>query len=192
MDSCCLRLAQENDAEAILDIYRPYVEKTVITFEYEVPHLEEFKERITDISAEYPYLVCETEGKIVGYAYAHRHMKRAAYQWNAELSVYIDEKYTSQGIGKKLYASLMEILKLQNVRNLYCGVTVPNPKSEKLNEHFEFKKLGTYHQTGYKNGQWLDVAWYEKRISTDDPPKPFIPISGISSAKIQEIFKANR
>jgi phosphinothricin acetyltransferase len=145
-----IRLAQETDAAEILKIYDTYVKETVITFECETPSLDEFRDRIKEISSDYPYVVCVSDEKIIGYAYAHRQMERAAYQWNAELSVYIDKIFFRRGVGKALYSALIEILRMQNVRNVYGGVTSPNENSEKLHEYFGFRKLGVYHNTGYK------------------------------------------
>ena len=126
-----VRFATPNDSLELLKIYKQYID-TAITFECTLPTEQEFRERIEGIIKEYPYLVCEDDGKIVGYAYAHRHMERGAYGWNAELSVYIDRSFTSRGIGKELYIKLIELLKLQGIKNLYAGITVPNKKSEKL------------------------------------------------------------
>ena len=98
-------------------------EDASITFEYDVPTFVEFKERIKNTLLEYPYIVCEYKNEILGYAYAHKVWMRAAYQWDAELSVYIDKDYTGNGLGKKLYKILIEILKLQNVVNLYGCLT---------------------------------------------------------------------
>jgi phosphinothricin acetyltransferase len=184
-----IRLAQETDATEILKIYEAYVKETAITFECETPSLDEFKNRIKDISSDYPYVVCVLGGKIIGYAYAHRQMERMAYQWNAELSVYIDKNYFHLGVGKALYSTLIEILRMQNVRNIYGGVTSPNEKSEKLHESFGFKKLGIYHNTGYKCGAWHDVAWFEKTIVDYDlAPTPFISIQEIDKKTITEIL----
>ena len=110
-----IRLVHEADSTRILEIYRPYVEQTAISFEYEVPTQAEFTERVRNVAREYPYLVYTIDENIVAYAYAHKHMERAAYQWNATLSVYVDSGYQRQGIGKQLYACLIEILKLQNI-----------------------------------------------------------------------------
>ena len=63
--------ADITDAEALLEIYAPYVEDTAISFEYEVPSVEEFRKRIREISVKYPYLKAVEDGKIVGYAYAN-------------------------------------------------------------------------------------------------------------------------
>lgn len=184
------RLVKDSDIPAILQIYRTYVEQTATTFEVETPGAGEFADRVKGIAAQYPYIVCVSGGRVIGYAYAHRHMERAAYQWNAELSVYIDGAHQRCGLGKKLYAMLMEILKLQHVKNVYGGVTAPNEKSERLHESFGFVKLGTYRNTGYKCGAWHDVMWFEKAIGpygTD--PAPFLPIAQADAAVIADILK---
>lgn len=184
-----MRMARETDAAEILGIYAPYVKETAITFEYEIPRLNEFKNRIRDISAYYPYLVCIIDGKIIGYAYTHRQKERAAYQWNAELSVYIDNSYLHCGIGKALYSALIEISKLQNICNIYGGVTSINNNSEKLHEYFGFKKLGVYHNTGYKFGKWHDVMWFEKSICKyESEPKPLVSIKEIDERLLHEIM----
>jgi len=184
-----LRLACEADAESILALYAPYIKNTAVTFECEVPSLDEFRDRIKLISYDYPYVVCESDGKIIGYAYAHRQKERAAYQWNAELSVYVDPAGWGCGTGKILYGALIEILKLQKVRNVYGVVTFPNKNSEKLHEHFGFKMMGIYCKTGYKCGRWHDVACFEKNIALDYlEPQPFIPISKIDADSVRKIL----
>jgi len=180
----------ENDAKEILEIYRPYIENTTITFEYEVPSVKEFKERIMKILEEYPYIVCEYDKKIIGYAYAHRVWSRAAYQWDAELSVYTNENYSGNGIGKKLYKMLMEILKLQNVVNVYGCVTYPNENSDKLHEYLGFNKVGIFKNAGYKFGKWIGVTWFEKAILEHcENPKPLKKILDVDKNKIKYIFK---
>lgn len=183
-----IRFATMDDCKALLEIYSQYID-TPITFECKLPTEQEFAARISDIAKDYPYLVCEANGRIIGYAYAHKHMEREAYQWNAELSVYLDKTFTSKGLGKKLYLALMEILKLQGVKTVYGGVTAPNPKSEGLHTSLGFQILGTYHKTGYKSGKWLDVIWYEKSIATyDSPPKPIVPINQIPREMLDRLF----
>ncbi len=184
-----IRFAQEEDAGKILAIYEPYIKETAVTFEYRTPTLDEFSKRIRDISKDYPYLVCVSEESIIGYAYAHKHMEREAYQWNAELSVYINKNYFRCGIGGTLYGALMDILRLQNVRNVYGGVTLPNTSSEKLHEYLGFKKLGVYHDAGYKCGLWHNVAWYEKGINHHDlKPAPFVSFYKIDKETVLEIL----
>ena len=137
-----------------------------------------------------PYLVCEIDGKIVGYAYAHRQAERAAYQWNAELSVYLDRSCTSRGLGRRLYGALMDILRLQGIRTVYGCVTVPNEKSEGLHRALGFRRLGTYRSTGYKCGAWRDVAWFEKPIAPyDQNPEPIRPVEDIPAEALAAILK---
>ncbi|MDR3258210.1 MAG: GNAT family N-acetyltransferase [Fusobacteriaceae bacterium] len=184
-----LRLLSETDAAEILEIYRPYVEKTTISFEYDVPSLKEFEQRIKDIISFYPYLVYIINDKIVGYAYAHRYQARAAYQWNAEMSIYLLEGYKGKSIGCKLYGATIEILKLQNVKNLYGIVTVPNPPSQKFHEQFGFKEMGIYQNTGFKCEQWHNVILFEKSIGEyDKSPKQVISIKSIEKDTIDEIL----
>ncbi|AET67785.1 sortase-like acyltransferase [Desulfosporosinus orientis DSM 765] len=189
MANIIIRQATEGDAAEILEIYAPYIKETNITFEYEVPTLDDFKKRIQEIASHYPYIVCLLDGKMVGYAYAHRHMERAAYQWNAELSVYVAKDCLRLGIGKALYNALIEILKLQNVQNLYAIVTYPNPNSEKMHQYFGFQTIGIYPKTGYKFGQWIDVIWLEKSIGEHEKnPKPLVSIGEISGEVITNIL----
>lgn len=127
---------------------------------------------------------------MVGYACAHRQMAREAYQWNAELSVYLDGAHVARGIGKKLYCVLIEILKLQGVKTVYGGVTLPNGKSEGLHAALGFSRVGTYHNTGYKCGAWRDVVWFEKQIAPyAEVPKPIIPIGDVPKEKLEALLR---
>ena len=165
METILLRQACPEDAQAVLDIYAPYIRNTNITFEYEVPSLSEFRKRMEGIMEGYPYLVCEIDGVMAGYAYAHRYKERAAYQWDAELSVYLREDYARRGIGRAFYTALMEILKEQNVRNVYGIVTSPNPPSEALHAlPWASRLFGVSQKTGYKLGRWIDVSGFERPI----------------------------
>lgn len=189
-ENISFRLANKEDTSEILEIYAPYIENTIVTFEYDIPSLKEFEKRIVRISEDYPYIVCELEGKIIGYAYAHKNMERAAYGWNVELSVYIHNKYLRYGIGRKLYSMIIEILKLQNIINVYGRVTSPNENSERFHENLGFKKLGVFHNTGYKFDRWIDVIWYEKAILPHMiPPGSVKSIKEIDKRVIEKILK---
>ncbi|HIT88656.1 MAG TPA: N-acetyltransferase [Candidatus Coprocola pullicola] len=184
-----IRFADSKDSKEILKIYQQYID-TTITFECRLPTAEDFSKRVEDISAQYPYLVCEQEGCIVGYAYASRQMQREAYQWNATLSIYLHENITSKGIGKRLYQILIEILKKQGVKTVYAGVTIPNEKSENLHKSLGFQCFGVYRNTGYKCNRWLDVAWFEKNIDQYcQNPAPFEPIQKIPKQELLEILE---
>jgi len=179
-----IRFATENDGKALLNIYAQYID-TPVTFECKLPTEREFSDRIADIAKKYPYLVCEENDRIVGYAYAHSHMEREAYQWDAALSIYLDEHFTSKGLGTRLYRTLIDILIAQGFKTVYAGVTVPNPKSESLHVSLGFQPVGTYRKTGYKNGEWHDVRRYEKQIAPYDfAPAPIEPITRVAREKL--------
>lgn len=181
-----IRRAVADDAAALLDIYAPYIRDTAITFEYDVPAAEEFAARIGDIARTHPYLVCERDGRPVGYAYAHNIRARAAYDWAAELSVYLAPAAQGQGAGTALYRCLIDLLAMQNLRILYGCVTLPNEKSERLHEKLGFAPVGVWHGAGWKFGRWHDVGWLEKRLGGDGAAQPVIPFPQLDGQKIQE------
>lgn len=177
-----VRLATLEDAQAILDIYTPYITNSNITFEYTVPTVDEFKNRMEIIMQKYPYIVAVCNEKIVGYAYAHEHKERAAYQWNVETSIYVNEELKHQGIGTLLYSKLLQILKVQNIQNVYACVTLPNENSEKIHCAFGFDLIGRFHETGYKFDKWHDVGWFELHIGNKSEQgilKKVVPINEI-------------
>lgn len=172
-----IRSATPKDAAGLLEIYAYYVEHTAITFEYDVPSLEEFRDRIENTLAKYPYLVLEEEGKIVGYAYAGVFKNRAAYCYSCETSIYIDREKRRQGYGRILYEALEEKLKAIGIKNLYACIGVPvsdDPYLTKDSEFFHrrlgYTKVGSFHKCGYKFGRWYDMIWMEKFIG-DHPQK---------------------
>lgn len=169
-----IRLATERDSASILQIYAPYITDTVITFECQVPSLTAFSERMANIQRKYPWLVCEIDHQIAGYAYASCFHEREAYNWSVDFSVYIDPQYHRRNIGKALYLGLFEILKLQGYYNAYAIVVLPNIKSERLHESFGFKEIGIYQKAGYKFNSWHDVKWYGLTINEhiQSPAKP--------------------
>ena len=118
-----IRNVTSDDARELLDIYAPYIEKTAITFEYDVPTLDEFRERIRQISNSYPYLVASDNGRIIGYAYASEFKARAAYQWSVETSIYLDMKERHHGVGKTLYTELEKQLKSKGILNMNACIT---------------------------------------------------------------------
>ena len=160
-----LRLATPDDAEGILNIYAPYIEGTSFTFETEVPSAEDFAERIRTYLINWPWLVCEIDGVIAGYAYATRHRERTAYQWCVESSIYIHDNFQRTGIAKALYMALFEILKKQGFRNVYAVINLPNDKSVKFHENCGFSYFATYEKVGYKLGKWKNVGWWQLSIN---------------------------
>lgn len=159
-----LRFAAPSDAASLLEIYRPYVENTTVSLEYEVPTEAEFERRIREFSAEFPYIVCEIDGKIAGYAYAHRYKERFGYRFAAETTVYLDESYRGMGIGKRLYGAIFELLALMKYKNLYAIVTSENTASIDFHKAMGFTEVGREHNNGFKLGRWVDVVLFEKQI----------------------------
>ena len=172
------RFAAPADSAALLKIYGEYLD-TPITFECALPSEAEFAGRIAAVGREYPYLVCLEKGRIVGYAYAHRHMEREAYQWNAELTVYVRRGREGLGIGTALYGALIPKLREMGLVNLYGVLGLPNPGSEALHRHFGFTRQGLYPRMGFKLGEWHDVAQYGLRLTPPDrPPEPLFRTEG--------------
>lgn len=170
-DGIRIREAMEEDAARLLEIYAYYVEKTAITYEYDVPSLEEFKGRIRHIKERYPYLVIETNGVIEGYAYAGVFKDRAAYDRSCEMTIYLDRSAAGKGLGRKLYEALEEALKAQGILNLYACIGYPDApdeyldyNSEQFHSHMGYQTVGTFHQCGYKFGRWYSMIWMEKMI----------------------------
>ncbi len=172
--SVLIRLATAYDSARLLEIYGPYVLSTAISFEYAVPEEAEFAKRIDTTLEKLPWLVCEIDGEIVGYAYASMHKARAAYQWSVDASVYIDPKHHGKRIGTALYAALFELLRVQGYYNAYAGITQPNAKSEGLHASFGFIPIGIFHHVGYKLGAWHDVKRFELALA-GLPEKPVKP-----------------
>lgn len=168
-----IRTAKAEDAKGLLNIYRYYVEETAITYEYEVPTLEDFQSRITHILERYPYLVAESDGKIVGYAYAGQFHPRKAYGWNVETTIYLDKDCCKQGVGSRLYSLLEEILRAQGVVNALALITPPRTESEqatygsmRFHEKMGYHSVGRIENSGYKFGQWFDTVYMEKELGT--------------------------
>ena len=184
-----IRSALSSDASSILDIYAPYIANTAVSFETEVPSVEDFTQRIVGNQESCPWLVYESGGLIAGYAYASKHRDRAAYQWSLESSVYVNEGFRQQGIATKLYQTLFQILKYQGCRNLYAGITLPNEKSVNFHQKMGFNKIADYKNIGYKFNSWHTVGWYELQLNDySDAPAPFIKWSQIESTDRDEIM----
>lgn len=185
-----IRIASEEDASKILKIYAPYITATSFTFELDVPKLNDFKKRINNYVVNWPWLVCETDGQMAGYAYASLYRERMGYQWSVECSVYIDDIFQRRGVAHGLYQALLAILKLQGYVNVYAVINLPNPKSVTFHEAFGFTWQATYNQVGYKLGKWKDVGWWQIRIN--DPitePQSPIKFSMLNTSDLSVIFK---
>ncbi len=171
MENILIRNATLDDAAALLKIYSYYVTNTAVSFEYDVPSLEKFQTRMNRTQKNYPYLVAEINGKIVGYAYAGNFIGREAYRFSAELTIYLDKNFRRRGIGGKLYRQLEIILRDMGIKNLYACIGYPEVEDEFLtfnsahfHEHLGFKICGKFTNCGYKFNRWYSMVWAEKII----------------------------
>ena len=171
MSTVLIRDAKLSDAPRLLEIYSYYVKNTAITFEYNVPSLEEFRHRMKNITLRYPYIVLEADGKVMGYAYAGSFIGRAAYDWSCEMTVYLDRTAKKLGFGRKIYEAMEQRLKDMGILNLYACIGYIDKEDEYLNHnsadfhaHLGYKTVGTFKKCGYKFGRWYDMIWMEKCI----------------------------
>jgi len=163
-----IRLATPEDGDALADIYRPAVTDSAISFELEPPSGEEMGRRVAKILERTPWLACERDGAVLGYAYASRHRDRAAYQWSFDVSAYVHPGARRLGVGRALYTSLFAALAVQGFRNAYAGIALPNEASVALHTAVGFTPVGVYRGVGYKQGAWHDVAWFERPLAPRD------------------------
>ena len=181
-----IEIASLEDAQELVEIYRYYVEKTAITFEYEVPSVEEFKQRMVHVMEKYPYLIAKENDQIVGYAYAGAFHARPAYDWAVETSIYVDELRKHKGIGGKLHDALEQVLKTQGILNMNACIAWPDGEEDEtltknsgeFHAHLGYRMVGEFQKCGYKFHRWYNMVWMEKIIGehADEQPSP-IPFS---------------
>ena len=171
-----LRPAEPRDADAIAAIYAPIVRDTFISFETEPPSASVMAERIAATERRYPWLVATMGGAVTGYAYGSALRPRAAYQWSVEVTAYVAETARGKGVGRRLYGSLLAMLRAQGFHGAFAGIALPNDASVRLHEAVGFGPLGVYREVGFKFGAWRDVGWWRLTLTEGDAP-PSEPVS---------------
>ncbi len=164
-----------NDVPAILEIYRPYIIETPITYETQVPSLSEFQNRFLEITKKYPWIVGERDGRVIGYAYVNLFKGRQAYDWTVESTVYVDKGCRGQGVGQALYQKLIEISHDMGFVSMIGGISLPNPASVALHEKMGFVQVAHLKNLGYKLGQWWDVGYWQLELIQPPPANPAPP-----------------
>lgn len=175
-----IRVARLTDAPRLVAIYAPYVKKTVISFEYDVPSVDEFRGRMADTLKKYPYIVAMVDGQIMGYAYVSPFKGRHAYDWAVETSIYVASDERHHGLGRKLYEALEGICKLMGILNMNACIGYPRKEDQYLTKnsaefhaHMGYRRVGEFTKCGYKFGRWYDMVWMEKIIGDHlDQPAP--------------------
>lgn len=180
-----IRMATAADAQEILNIYIPYITDTAITFEYDIPSVDEFADRIRMTLTKYPYLAAIVDGRIIGYAYASSFKSRAAYDWAVETTIYLSPECQGKGYGKKLYYALEDLLKKQHIINLNACIAYTSTEDPHLtnastlfHEHLGYQKVAHFTKCGYKFGTWYDMIWMEKMLGEHPAqPEPVLAIT---------------
>lgn len=169
-----IRLASIKDAPQILEIYSPIVRLTHISFEHDVPDASDIAARIAKTLRQYPWLVCEIDSRIAGYAYASAFRSRKAYQWTTETTVYVHTGYQRRGVSRALYASLLAILHAQGYRSAIGVIALPNTASIRAHETLGFQEIGVFRNVGFKAGAWRDTGWWQLDLNPalEQPPAP--------------------
>ncbi len=155
----------ERDAAVCAAIYAPHVEGSAVSFEEIAPDAAAMAARIEATQATHPWLVAVDGGGVRGFAYGCRHRERAAYRWAADVSVYVDAPARRGGVGRALYAELLDRLRAAGLHTVCAGITLPNPASVALHESFGFEPVGVYRRIGWKDGAWRDVGWWQLQLA---------------------------
>ena len=181
-----IRLAEEQDVPGILEIYTPFILHTAVTFEETVPEEDTFWERIQLIMTELPFLVCEIDGRIAGYAYASGYRSRASYRWTKEVSVYVHPDFHRKKVAQALYTSLNEMVRYQGIADLLAIITVPNESSVAFHENFGYQRCGEFSKVGYKLDQWQNVGWFELFLQdkNEAPKERILPLEEITGLPV--------
>ena len=159
-----VRDACADDAAACAGIYAPYVADTTVSFEEDAPDVAEVARRIGVAQERHAWLVAERGDRIVGYAYGGTFRDRSAYRHTCELSVYVEVGERGSGIGRTLYAELLDRMRDAGMRLAVGGATMPNEASERLHQALGFEVVGTFREVGFKQGRWCDVRWFQKSL----------------------------
>jgi L-amino acid N-acyltransferase YncA len=186
-----LRLATSDDAAALVAIYAPLLRDTAITFEVEPVGTDVMRRRVRTTLRRHPWLVAEIDGEVAGYAYAARHRARAAYDWSADVSVYLAPQARGRGLGRGLYTALLDLLTAQRYANALAGIALPNDASIRLHESLGFTAVGVYRAVGWKLGSWRDVGWWQVRLTSSDAlPRPLIGLPDLAESRVAEALEA--
>lgn len=173
-----IRIAHGDDATAVHDIYTPSVLRGVETFETELPGVDAMRERILTRLRHYPWIVWEEDGRVLAYAYASRFRERAAYDWIAETSIYVHADARRRGIARRLYATLLDAMRLQGINQAVGVITLPGQGSVAMHEAMGFTPAGVWRGAGYKLDAWWDVGvWQLELQAPQNPPRRVVPFA---------------
>ena len=165
-----IRAAEESDASGIAAIYAPYVRDTAVSFEIEPPTADIMRQRIASTLETHPWLVADHGGETVGFAYAGQHSARAGYRWTVDVTVYVSAARRHEGVGRTLYAVLLDVLRWQGFRSAFAEIVLPNPGSVRLHETAGFKPVGVHNDVGFKLGSWRNIGYWRLGLAEGAAP----------------------
>ena len=184
------RFVLPGDASAITEIYRPYVEDSIVSWEYKAPEEDDFLKKIRNWSNQYPWLICEYDGQVVGYAYANEHRDRIGYQWAVEASIYVHPDFRKKSIARSMYTALFDLLKMQGYHVVLAIISVPNIPSVALHASMGFVKTASFENIGFKYDAWQSSEWFILRLQDKEQTATAItPIDEIEQDQIDHIFQ---
>jgi L-amino acid N-acyltransferase YncA len=173
-----VRSASLQDAAACVAIYRPYVENTAISWDIEVPSVDEMASRIASAQKAHEWLILELDDRVIGFAYGHALIRLPSFQWSAETGIYIHVDHRGAGHGRRLYTQVLRRLTERGYRRAFAGITQPNEASNVFHRSFGFQDAGVYRRVEWKHNSWHDVAWMQLDLlgpaDQNGPPSPVI------------------
>jgi phosphinothricin acetyltransferase len=156
-----IRPVQLSDAEPISSIYNEYVANSRSTFEENPVTVDEMNARIQKITKNYPWLVYEMDGKVIGYTYATKWKERSAYRYTVETGIYLDSNHLGKGVGSSLKGAMINELREKSFHSVISGIALPNPASIAMCEKFGFEKIAHFKEVGFKLNKWVDVGYWQ-------------------------------
>lgn len=185
--SYIIRTATPSDAAGVLAVYAPYVEQTTVSFEVDVPSVEEYAQRIEHKLAATTFIVLvdKETGHIAGFAYNGSFRERPAYDWASEISIYLSPEHQGRGLGSILLETLESLMRAQGVVMSEACITSSNTDSIAFHAKHGYAVCGEHHRCGFKLGSWLDVTWMEKELAPAPPyPVPCHPADAETTERI--------
>lgn len=167
-----IRGARAQDAAGCLAIYRPFVTDSWVSFEAEPPTTQQMAARIASANERHSWLVAYCENQLAGYAYGTMHRARYGYRFSTETSVYVADGFQGKGVARKLYRELFDALRRLGYFHAFAGITCPNDRSEAFHRAAGFEPIGVFPNVGFKLGQWRDVSWWYRLLSSGKPTQP--------------------
>jgi L-amino acid N-acyltransferase YncA len=162
-----VRVATEDDAAAIAEVYNQGIEDRVATFETELRSVEDRRSWLRSIAGRYPAIVAEAEAQVVGWAGTGPYCTRECYRGIGEFSVYVRREWRGRHIGGLLLPALIAEAERLGLWKLLSRIFLFNEASRALCRKHGFREAGIYEKHGKLDGRWLDVVIVERLIPTN-------------------------